>query len=846
MPPNKPAVQPAVPHLTVLQPTVPRPPGPQPTLPPPPVLQSQALQPPALQPTVPQPLAPQSPALQPTVPQPLALQSPVLQPTVGRTPWSAADALVGPPPTATTRRTFLTACALATRLAAQDTAPIIRCTREKNWTNEGAWGGAMRPTGDKLIYENALLANLDSFAAAISFYPSTLTGIATLLARPNQWQIRLDATGKLTVATYYSPTHSQNSDLTQISELNTWYQIALSFDRSQSRLHLVFRQVGAPDSLASGSYKMVKQSLGSTVPKTTTLEAGKFSGLLDNIAVFDRALSPAELQQVLESAAPSAAHTGLPHISKFILPMERDPAALLPSRADVEMSSRWWHPEMPRPSKPADPHDTMRDLAAFGATRLEWIYDTDTSHIRRVAEAGMTFCATINASDNNPGRPYSGCDFDGHMAVFSWMVSWIQKDGQPTGAACVNNERLRASHAEIIRTVVAAGAGGVQYDDWASNLSFASGECFCEFCRKRFPDYLRANAVHVDTAGQFDYHDYLKSAKGVADVQAYLKYRKQNADDPLQRAYVRFQAASVRDNLTALKAVLKSNARADGKRPTLSVNANFNSTSQQSKAFNAGDIPDYFIGEGGDETLAGMFLNAKIAESLDRISVFSPFPYHVDKTRAEIALQYALGQLCLAPYDVWMHTSDLPRHFGNPADYRDLFGFVREHRDLLEKSETVATVVLAVDSSKPEDARLRPGLETLVENNVPFALALTGKSTGIRRLADLAEIGHPLLRETAVLSVEPRNVVATIRATPDGKTIAIHLVNRNFDEFSRLAELESFGVRLMQPGFWGDFAHVELLAPGEKAQPLACRRFGRDRRIAVPRLRTWAILRIRA
>jgi hypothetical protein len=303
------------------------------------------------------------------------------------------------------------------------------------------------------------------------------------------------------------------------------------------------------------------------------------------------------------------------------------------------------------------------------------------------------------------------------------------------------------------------------------------------------------------------------------------------------------------------------------------VNANLGSSSQDSKALVAGNLPDYFVGEAGDETLVGMFVNAKMAESLHRTSFLSPFPYKVDRTRAEIALQYALGQLCLAPYDIWMHTSDLPRHFGKAADYVDLYGFVRRNAELLDACETVATVAVAVDTSKAEDKRFRPLVQGLAEANVPFVLLPLGRVffdpyispvwaerlRTVINLTDATELqgrfpnalispGEPspeLLRRISALKVEAQNVVATVRAKPGvGKSAAIHLINHNFDEFSRALPVEQCAVRLLQQGFWGRIKAAQLLTPGAPPQPLNVKPFGHDLRVVLPELRTWAIVRL--
>jgi hypothetical protein len=727
---------------------------------------------------------------------------------------------------------FLGACGSAPLGRAQAAArPVVRLQPGKALTNDGAWGGEARGAEGVLLYSDPRLAQMDSFSAALSFYPKQLGRDSVLLGRPGKWQIRLMANGALVLVTYRSLSSAQNSHVTQIGETDTWYQIAMAFDRARLKLEFAFRQFGDEASLAKGEFRMVAGTFGAATRAADTIEIGspQFSGALDHVLLYDAALGPDALGEVLLSLKPSATNIGPPHYSTLLQTMPRDAGILLPKRSDVAMSSRSFHP-----TKPADTNDTLRDLAAFHATRLEWIYDPDMAQARKVKDAGYVYCPTINASDLEKGRPYSQRNFDGELSVFPWMISWTQGDGQPPGAACVNNARYRESLKSVVERAVRAGAGDIQYDDWATNVQMAAhaGECFCPYCVEKF----RAQKG-------VDYHAYLKSERHIANAAEFLVYRKAHATDPMQQAYAAFQRESVRENLASLRKLLAENTAAGARRPSLSVNASFSSVDARATSWTAPDIPDYFVGEAGDETLAGLAINAKVAEALGRPAILSPFPYKVDRTRSEIALQYALGQLALVPYDIWMRTSDVPRYFGKPAEYADLFEFVREHAQLLDEAETVATVGIAIDPANPDDKHLRSTVESLVRASMPFVLVMPGKPGPAKRIAPAAEVTPELLREISVVNVEAENVIATVRASAD--FVTVHLVNRNFDEFGRSVTVEQFGVRFLHESFWGGIAEAELLAPGRKATVIPVKAFGRHRRAVIPEVRTWAILRLR-
>jgi hypothetical protein len=770
------------------------------------------------------------------------------------------------PPLTASRRVFLGACAGAAALRAASPRPAVRFAFEGSLANEGSWGGALRVTGaassplssgvadltgawaGRLLFEDARLAGLGAFTVAASFNPLRLGRDMTVLGRAGAWLIRVRSNGVLTFVTYYKSNATQSADLTLIAQPDSWYEVAASFDPARGRVEAFCHQVGDPAPPATASFRLVSGTFGPATKPADSLELGAgFYGWLDNVLLYDRAFSTEELAALLHAAPPSPARRFGPWESQ-ICPLSRDPSVALPRRSDVPMSSRWWHPR-----GAADPHDTLRDLRAFHATRLEWIYDRDPAHIRHVSDGGILFCATVNATDSTPGRPYSVHDFDGGVVTFPWMISWTQSDGRPPGAACVNNPAYRAQLLDQIATLTASGARAIQYDDWASNVSLMSstGECLCEHCRRKFAAWLRAHASDADLArwgvadvAHFDYRDFLRTSRGVHSAAEFSTWRRKNAADPLQHAYAEFQVASVRENLAALKAVLAP--RSGAVRPAITVNTHFTSPSLQSRALLAGDIADYFVGEGGDSTLTGLFVNAKIAEALGRLSILSPFPYKPEITRSEIALSYALGQLCLVPYDIWMRTTDLPRYFGAPQQYADLFAFVRAHAALFDACETVATVGLAIDPARPEPPRFRTWVRALAGSNVPFVLLFPHTKARVRTTVDLSSDPTPeFLREHAVMDVEAPGVVATLRArTGAGKCAALHLVNRNFDLLSRVAPLTSFGVRLLSTGFWEGIRRAELLTPGSAPRPLELQSFARGLRVVVPELRSWAVLRL--
>jgi hypothetical protein len=75
------------------------------------------------------------------------------------------------------------------------------------------------------------------------------------------------------------------------------------------------------------------------------------------------------------------------------------------------------------------------------------------------------------------------------------------------------------------------------------------------------------------------------------------------------------------------------------------------------------------------ETEAEFVFAAKAAEAFGMTQVVSPIPRSTARTRAAFATTYALGQLHLVPWDLYMGsdaTGSQPRYFGTREQYGDL------------------------------------------------------------------------------------------------------------------------------------------------------------------------------
>ena len=151
-----------------------------------------------------------------------------------------------------------------------------------------------------------------------------------------------------------------------------------------------------------------------------------------------------------------------------------------PLSSDVCFSSRWR-----RPIDAEDPHDTFRDAARFHATRLDWVYTTDSAWIRECTELGYSIGTALNSKlPDTPGADQRVRgrmrNRGGSLVTAPWMVGWDAWWG------CVNSPDYRAIFLEHARRCLDGGALYLHVDDPDMNYRAVEwGACFCSCCREK-------------------------------------------------------------------------------------------------------------------------------------------------------------------------------------------------------------------------------------------------------------------------------------------------------------------------------------------------------------------------
>ncbi|MBI2299794.1 MAG: hypothetical protein HYU66_12780 [Armatimonadetes bacterium] len=581
-----------------------------------------------------------------------------------------------------------------------------------------------------------------------------------------------------------------------------------------------------------------------------------FKGDLDTVRLYAAALDDEAIHALWDEQR-RAVRTLAERVAPHDLPLGLQ-------HSDVFFSSRWGRP------------NALEAVKAFGANRVVWVYTSDAAWVKSMHDAGASVEGAINSIPRVKDLSAYTVDLDGTKLVAPWMVDFDRKD--PVKWGCCNQPAFCEAVLAQAKATLGAGADWLQYDDGALNVSAHEwGGCFCDRCMAAFREYLaglpaeQVKRAGIESLDGFDYRQWL-AAHDVKDAATYKQRRRTLPTEPLFEDWLR---RTVRSYFATLRQQLDQLA---GRRVPLSLNANLQNPSA---AFLA-DQADLLIGETWSEALEDVAVCSAAAEALVRPQVTSPYPFHVQDTRLALAATYATGLFFLVPWDVWMGAGTKERYFGTVQEYGDLYRFVREHAALLDGFATPAVVGLLVDLDHYDAVRVRRAAIRLLKARVPFALLPVGHryvqaELDAKRLARLdlvivacdaavlAEADRAVLSTAAVLvagdgdplavdltplaPVEvwgPPGVRALPRVKPGGRTLAIHVLNRNQREpHGPVAPLKYVSVGLRPAAQLGPkVARAVWHAVGAEPVAVEPEELPGLLRLVLPEVREWGILEV--
>ena len=168
-----------------------------------------------------------------------------------------------------------------------------------------------------------------------------------------------------------------------------------------------------------------------------------------------------------------------------------------PHHSDVIATSRYLHfaPDH-------GPYDTWGAMAAFSATRMDWVYTTNASFVAQAHKRNIEITLAINPQ--TPDSPEKTTfeigrvlNIHGEPLVAPWMGA------QQNYYGCVGNPDFLEIQYAFVDSLLDSGTGGIQHDDPAANgeaVSWGKGDperggCYCEHCMSGFTAALMQPGV---------------------------------------------------------------------------------------------------------------------------------------------------------------------------------------------------------------------------------------------------------------------------------------------------------------------------------------------------------------
>jgi hypothetical protein len=784
--------------------------------------------------------------------------------------------------------------------------PFGRCLDLTAAARHGGTTPKDPPAGGAVLFRNTAVDALGSFT--LTFWvrqnPLEQGPNARLLHKPGAWDVMAHPSG---VSLWLGPDATKVPyTLTGKARLNlssTWCFFAVAvtpqkvaaFVGSRQQPLVLAGEAPRHDPGAASANELTLGNLGGIRP---------FNGWMDRVRVFGGALDEPALRALFEADLASAKEIPAPQVTDLGRLPTRDsrrPAQALTSDSRPPTSFRLSPSAIPFSTRWARTN-SLDVMQAFHATHCLWVYGSETGFIRRVQNVGISYQGTLNglqgADLSTTNRTNAGDasgrheDLDGSKNTPHWMVTF----GPKTFTGCCNHPAFRQLFFAEAQRLVAAGVDSIHVDDWEMNASWVrnAGVCFCDVCRSGFREWLarRCNAAELKALGitditTFDYRAHLK-ATGVPDSAT---YRSRYRTLPLTPQFADFQIESMRAFFKEFRR--KLDLWSPDTYIPVSVNGLLTPLRPDQVLYGV-DVIDFLHGESSQnadsQTANEYVFGANIAEAAGITQVISPIPRSTARTRAAIATTYALGQPHLVPWDLYMGsdaTGIQPRYFGTREQYGDLYDFIHDHSDLLNRHASAAEVGVLVNGDEP-DAALEAFCRQLAARQIPFHIILGASRYArvplraedlqtLRLLVEFSPAASFCAEDQAVLQAArasgqtrfapasadvaalsrvmgidllrfegPDNLYAFLRVNRDAHSAAIHVVNWNLAPDGERAEAyQNVTVTLLHPERWGAAAQVFWHEPGRPPVPLTPERHAGCIRLTLPQVATWGIIELR-
>lgn len=363
------------------------------------------------------------------------------------------------------------------------------------------------------------------------------------------------------------------------------------------------------------------------------------------------------------------------------------------TRSDVLFSPRTG-------GRAADETNWQRAAAAFGATRLVWVYTSGPKFRRTSRALGYPVQVAVPFYVDGKKQPNMQClDIYGGPARRPYEARW---DGRRPD---INSQAFRHFERYTLERRVDTGYTSFQQDDPALNAVLAEfGGCFSAESMAKFNAYLRAHVpaatlqhIGVGDLAHFNYRSYLLKAGAPAGA-AFAAWK-----DPIKPYFVAFERQSTADYLKWLHRSIRAYAHAREPSSHIYFSANLGADALIGRPW-LQPLFDYWVSECRPDSGGAILKFAKLANANGAVNgvVFNQAGTLVNQKA--VATAYAAGLVPVAPWDVFVGSAS-ERYFADPNDFRPLYGLVRRYAGLFDRFPKLrADHALAPDVVAMEDA----------------------------------------------------------------------------------------------------------------------------------------------
>jgi hypothetical protein len=313
---------------------------------------------------------------------------------------------------------------------------------------------------------------------------------------------------------------------------------------------------------------------------------------------------------------------------------------------------------------------TLWSMQAFHANKLEWTYRMNPDFAKEARKIAFSVGGAM--SGGTSVKAAAALDVDGKPQA--------RTHGSRDYLGCGNRAAYCKHQLERAVEVLQKGADAFQHDEAGLESTW---RCYCDECVNGFPAWLKRN-VSADALVKM----------GIAKVSNFDYRAAEDAgmnSSEVRELWIQYKNEAIRDYHLHIR---------DGLRKRFPHFAAYTANNSSFQQYDARYEPfDFFISELMFTSCdpVRLFQRHEVILQAGKAQIYhapkanagEPMEHMKPLTRAMIGHAYAMGGWLAAPYDLFIGAG-IPRYFGKPQDYADLYGFIRTNAKYLDGFERAA------------------------------------------------------------------------------------------------------------------------------------------------------------